>query len=360
LHLTAEEERAHSSRLITSTTHHKRMLYHTLVLALLLSVQVASFQFGPKFVTRRSTILSETTEDSTAAADVSQVTHQLFIGNLPFDLEHDVLSSMLNDKIEAGYKYLKIAKDKKTGKSRGFGYLHFNEESEAVAALEQLKGLQVAGREVKIDLSSSQQRPERPRFEKTPQENSVFIGNLNFDVTNEAVIEMCNDLLGEGVAQRVRLLTDRESGRPRGFGHIDFNSPEEATRAIEVLNGIDLMGRTVKVDHAQRKDPNAPFVPKSPSSNPGFASREHSVFLGNLAWDVTQEMCVEMLTDVLGPEGGFTTVRLAIDRETGRPRGFGHIDFTSRDCAEKAITELNGMEVLGRQLRADFAQRKER
>jgi len=288
-----------------------------------------------------------------AGADAPVVTHQLFIGNLPFDLEYDALAGMLTEKIENGYKYLKIAKDKRTGKSRGFGYLHFNQKEEAEAALEVLTGMEIEGREVKIDLS--QQKSERPR-ERTPQENSVFIGNLNFEVTNEAVIEMCNDLLGEGVAQRVRLLTDRDSGRPRGFGHIDFESPEEANRAIETLNGIELMGRTVKVDHAQRRDPNAPFVPKTNN----YASREHSVFLGNLAWDVTQEMCIEMLTDVLGAEGGFTTVRLAMDRETGRPRGFGHIDFTSRECAEKAITELNGMEVLGRQLRADFAQRKER
>jgi RNA recognition motif-containing protein len=91
------------------------------------------------------------------------------------------------------------------------------------------------------------------------------------------------------------------------------------------------------------------------------------VFIGNLAWDMTQEMAEEMLNDVLGPQS-YSRVRLATDRcsiyslyvyiiqfinvcgapyrETGRPRGFGHIDFKDAATAERAITELNGLEVL--------------
>jgi cleavage stimulation factor subunit 2 len=86
---------------------------------------------------------------------------------------------------------------------------------------------------------------------------------------------------------------------------------------------------------------------------------ENSVFLGNLAWDVTKEIVEDMLNDIVGP-GSFTRVRLAVDRETGRPRGFGHIDFKDSETAERAIVELNGMEVMGRQIRADNAQRGEK
>ena len=84
---------------------------------------------------------------------------------------------------------------------------------------------------------------------------------------------------------------------------------------------------------------------------------------------MTQEMAEEMLNDVLGPQS-YSRVRLATDRysiyslyvyiiqliylcnvgapyrETGRPRGFGHIDFKDSATAERAITELNGLEVL--------------
>ena len=48
-----------------------------------------------------------------------------------------------------------------------------------------------------------------------------------------------------------------------------------------------------------------------------------------------------------------------MDRETGRMKGFAHIDFKTSDGADRAVAELNGIELLGRQLRVDHAQRKE-
>ena len=50
---------------------------------------------------------------------------------------------------------------------------------------------------------------------------------------------------------------------------------------------------------------------------------------------------------------------MAIDRETDRPKGFAHIEFTTRQAAERAVKELNGMEVLGREMRADHAMERD-
>ena len=71
-------------------------------------------------------------------------------------------------------------------------------------------GLQVGGREAKVDLSEP--RAERPKLERTPQENSVFIGNLDFAVQEEQLIEMCSDLVGPDTVMRVRLAADRDTG----------------------------------------------------------------------------------------------------------------------------------------------------
>jgi RNA recognition motif-containing protein len=66
-----------------------------------------------------------------------------------------------------------------------------------------------------------------------------------------------------------------------------------------------------------------------------------------------------MLDDMLGP-GLYTSVRLSVDRETQRSRGFCHVEFINKDAAERAVSELNDLEVLGRQIRVDFADQRAR
>lgn len=77
-----------------------------------------------------------------------------------------------------------------------------------------------------------------------------------------------------------------------------------------------MLGRDLRVDLARRKEELPSRAPRQESSN--------SIFVGNLAWDIDNDLIEEMLTDVLG-EGQFTRVRLALDRETGRSRGFCHV-----------------------------------
>lgn len=72
---------------------------------------------------------------------------------------------------------------------------------------------------------------------------------------------------------------------------------------------------------------------------------------------MTQDTVKEMLNDVIGADS-YTRFRLATDRETGRHRGFGHIDFKDAESAERAIKELNGLRVMGRELRVDFPTKK--
>lgn len=130
-----------------------------------------------------------------------------------------------------------------------------------------------------------------------------------------------------------------------------------------------MLGREIRVDHARRKEdgPVSPFserreqpdrVKRENMSFKSSSNREHSIFLGNLAWGVTTELVEEMLNDVVGPNL-FSQVRLAVDRDTGKLKGFGHVDFKDAESAERALVELNGLEVLGRQLRVDMAQSKD-
>ena len=78
----------------------------------------------------------------------------------------------------------------------------------------------------------------------------LFVGNLSFDV-NEAELR---DLFAEsGTVADCKLVTDRDTGRPRGFGFVEMSTEAEANEAINNLNGRDYQGRTLKVNEAQER-----------------------------------------------------------------------------------------------------------
>ena len=77
----------------------------------------------------------------------------------------------------------------------------------------------------------------------------IYVGNLPF-TTSEADLTA---LFGQhGTVEKVSLPTDRETGRPRGFGFVEMNQAD-ASRAIQNLNGHDLGGRPLRVNEAQDK-----------------------------------------------------------------------------------------------------------
>ncbi len=81
------------------------------------------------------------------------------------------------------------------------------------------------------------------------------MGNLSFDVTREELIEAFS---AAGRVVDVKVPTDRETGRPRGFAFVEFESDEAAQRCIEQLNGRDLKGRPLRVNEAENRPPRAP------------------------------------------------------------------------------------------------------
>ena len=77
----------------------------------------------------------------------------------------------------------------------------------------------------------------------------LYVGNLPFQATEE---DVGNWFTEAGVsAANVTLVRDRFSGQPRGFGFVEVNNDDEASRAVQSLNGHDFMGRNVVVNEAR-------------------------------------------------------------------------------------------------------------
>ena len=92
------------------------------------------------------------------------------------------------------------------------------------------------------------------------------MGNLSFDVTREELIEAFS---AAGRVVDAKVPTDRETGRPRGFAFVEFESDEAAQRCIEQLNGRDLKGRPLRVNEAENRPPRPPGAPGFSRPAPG-------------------------------------------------------------------------------------------
>ena len=78
----------------------------------------------------------------------------------------------------------------------------------------------------------------------------LYVGNLPFTATEESVRAL---FAAHGSVEKVSLITDRDTGRPRGFGFVEMSNAD-AARAMQALDGKDFEGRALKVNEAQERD----------------------------------------------------------------------------------------------------------
>jgi cold-inducible RNA-binding protein len=79
---------------------------------------------------------------------------------------------------------------------------------------------------------------------------NIFVGNLDFNTSEEELRQLFEPY---GQVDRVSILTDRDTGRSRGFGFVEMSSSEDGEKAIAALNGSQVGGRTLNVNEARPK-----------------------------------------------------------------------------------------------------------
>jgi RNA recognition motif-containing protein len=81
---------------------------------------------------------------------------------------------------------------------------------------------------------------------------NIYAGNLSYDMTDDSLKEV---FAKHGEVSSAKVVFDRNTGRSRGFGFVEMPNSEEAQKAIEALNGSEVMGRNMRVNEARpRKD----------------------------------------------------------------------------------------------------------
>jgi RNA recognition motif-containing protein len=170
--------------------------------------------------------------------------------------------------------------------------------------------------------------------------NLVFIGNLPFDVNEEDLNNLSNDLVGENLLRSVLIPRGKKSKRGLGYAFFDYISAEVAAKAVQLYDGLIYDERPL---NSNLKDEN------EISSKKKKRDESNSIFLTNLDFTLTEEELSNMCDDIVGP-GLVVSIERPLDKVSGQRRSFAFIEFVDTQSKERAIQELNNLEVLGRLL----------
>ncbi len=77
----------------------------------------------------------------------------------------------------------------------------------------------------------------------------IYVGNLPFSATEESLRALFS---AHGTVEKISLITDRDTGKPRGFGFVEMSN-SDASRAMQALNGQDFEGRALRINEAQER-----------------------------------------------------------------------------------------------------------
>lgn len=82
---------------------------------------------------------------------------------------------------------------------------------------------------------------------------NIYVGNLHYGITEDELKEVFAEY---GEVESVKIITDKFSGRSKGFGFVEMPNDEEGQKAVEELSDADLKGRNMKVNQAREKSDN--------------------------------------------------------------------------------------------------------
>jgi nucleolin len=177
-------------------------------------------------------------------------------------------------------------------------------------------------------------------------DRTVYVQGLPFTCTEGDV----QGFFGEvGNVVSIRLPKWHDSGKLKGYGHVEFSTSDEAAKAIE-LSGSYIKDRFITVER--------PMVPRALAADETTLATKltqkppgcKTIFIRNLPYEVTEEQIREKFM-VYGP---IMKVRLALWNHTNNLKGFGYIDFKREDSADIAVKKSGDVKLQDRIISVDY------
>uniref|UniRef100_A0A8C5M9T4 Nucleolin n=1 Tax=Leptobrachium leishanense TaxID=445787 RepID=A0A8C5M9T4_9ANUR len=254
----------------------------------------------------------------------------LFVANLNSSKDFDELKDALRDFFSK--KSLSV-QDVRIGSSKKFGYVEFASEEDVEKALK-FNGKKVLGFDMKLDKAMAFDKNKSAEVKKERDSRTLFIKNLPYSTSSEDLQEVFEN------AKEVRLPTGKD-GSSKGIAYVEFNSEEDANKALEEKQGTEIEGRAIFLDFTGSKSQNAGGRKSGPQGD------SKTIVVNNLAYSATEDILQEVFEKA-------TSIRIPQGNQ-GRPKGFAFVEFSSLEDAKEAMESFNNTDIEGRSVRLEFS-----
>ncbi|XP_055386517.1 ELAV-like protein 2 [Condylostylus longicornis] len=172
-------------------------------------------------------------------------------------------------------------------------------------------------------------------------EYSIYLFNLTNDVTENDLWRLFGPF---GAIKNVTIVRDSKTNQSKGFGFVTMKNLEEATNAIDILNGFALKGRPIKVSFKGSR------VRSDDEENVMGEPGAYQIYVFNLSSSTIEDSIWKLFAQF----GAVKNVSIVCDPKTNKFKGFAFVTMKKFEEAEKAIKTLNGFKLDGRNLMVSF------
>lgn len=277
----------------------------------------------------------------------------------------------------------KVVTDRENGKSKGYGYVHYETAEAANAAIEKLDGMLIDGQEVQV--GHFMRRNDRPDVNAW---TNCYVKNIPYEWDDDRLKEefkQFGEIVSAAVARGLRKVKTKaekekeevnneepeesdgkEGDQTLGYGFVNFKDHEAAAAAVEALNGKQYttalngeeMVQEIYVGRAQKKaERERELRAKFEAEKMDRISKFQGVnlYVKNLEDSVTDDA----LREEFSAMGTITSARVMKDPKDGRSRGFGFVCFSTQEEATRAVNEMNGRLIANKPIFVALAQRRD-
>ncbi|PKU82418.1 polyadenylate-binding protein RBP45 isoform X2 [Dendrobium catenatum] len=271
----------------------------------------------------------------------------LWIGDLQYWMEESYISNCFAQSGEV--VSVKLIRNKQTGQLESYGFIEFTSRAAAERVLQAYNGTLMPNSDQVFRLNWASAGGKKG---DDAGDFTIFVGDLASDVTDFMLQEAFRSHYPS--VKGAKLVTDRITGRSKGYGFVRFGDLSEQTRALTEMNGVYCSSRPMRVGQAaskrstdgQQQDSTKASFQSVQGNNSESDPNNTTIFVGGLDPNATEDI----LRQIFSPHGELVHVKIPIGKRCG------FVQFVNRASAEEALMMLQGTQLGGQKMRLSWGR----